>query len=215
MVIGKVVVVNLEIILFLRWEMLTTAFTIPTILWVLAVWGQMFLLQVASHWKAFRKPVRQSIFLVLVPGVVITARPVVTDLIWHWSLARKEDAVTDFSVYYSVGKEDMIDPVMEKLLQVVDNCSCLQGFFCFLGLWFWFWFGNSLTTRKALHCKDKDKDKFNLLSIIGGLLEWSYLRHLQKKLLGLLPVAGKIQLSFSFSTAWSLTRKPSSVLVVK
>ena len=32
MVIGKVVVVNLEIILFLRWEMLTTAFTIPTIL---------------------------------------------------------------------------------------------------------------------------------------------------------------------------------------
>ena len=39
-----------------------------------------------------------------------------------------------------------------------------------------FWFWNSLTTRKALHYKDKDKDKDKLLSIIGGLLEWSFLR---------------------------------------
>ena len=102
---------------------------------------QQILLVVASHWQALRSfrrlLVRQSIFLVIHCSISAWHNRLQGRSLWisfitmrHWSLARltsKEDAVTD---------SDMIDPVMEKLrrLQVADNCSCLQGSVCFLGL---------------------------------------------------------------------------------
>lgn len=39
-------------------------------------------------------------------------------------------AVTDARGHYTVGKE-LIDPVMDKLRRLADNCSGLQGFFVF------------------------------------------------------------------------------------
>ena len=64
----------------------------------------------------------------------------------------------------------MIDPVMEtsSCRQLLVSPRFLLLPQALVGWWHWFWFRNSLTTRKALHCKDEDKDK--LLSIIGGLL---------------------------------------------
>ena len=214
MVIVKVV--NLEIILFLRWEMLTTAFSIPTILWVCVSFvhwhshtcrqnGWSFPSTSGFSLAGFPETGSTNLkcfpcylYIVQVPGIIDDVT--LTDLIStmrHWTrLMSKEDAFhliwskslirTIYIDVCGLGREDMIDPVMEtsSCRQLLVSPRFLLLPQALVGWWHWFWFRNSLTTRKALHCKDEDKDK--LLSIIGGLLasEWSYLRHLQKKLLG-------------------------------
>jgi tubulin alpha len=45
-------------------------------------------------------------------------------------LARILKAAADARGHYTVGKE-LIDPVMDKLRRLADNCSGLQGFFVF------------------------------------------------------------------------------------
>ena len=47
-----------------------------------------------------------------------------------FSLLRTEGYFLDARGHYTVGKE-LIDPVMDKLRRLADNCSGLQGFFVF------------------------------------------------------------------------------------
>jgi len=47
-----------------------------------------------------------------------------------FSPIRTEGDCTDARGHYTVGKE-LIDPVMDKLRRLADNCSGLQGFFVF------------------------------------------------------------------------------------
>ena len=48
----------------------------------------------------------------------------------YWNLHYVLLYVTDARGHYTVGKE-LIDPVMDKLRRLADNCTGLQGFFVF------------------------------------------------------------------------------------
>lgn len=48
----------------------------------------------------------------------------------HYSLQLCSNRDVDARGHYTVGKE-LIDPVMDKLRRLADNCSGLQGFFVF------------------------------------------------------------------------------------
>ncbi|KAH0839951.1 Tubulin/FtsZ, GTPase domain-containing protein [Lanmaoa asiatica] len=79
------------------------------------------------------KHVPRSLYIDLEPGVVDEVKTGPYRSLFHpeTMITGKEDAANNYARgHYTVGKE-LIDPVMDKLRRLADNCSGLQGFFVF------------------------------------------------------------------------------------
>ncbi|KZT13022.1 alpha2 tubulin [Laetiporus sulphureus 93-53] len=79
------------------------------------------------------KYVPRSLYVDLEPSVIDEVKSGKYRYLFHpeTMLTGKEDAANNYARgHYTVGK-DMIDPVMDRLRRLVDNCSGLQGFFVF------------------------------------------------------------------------------------
>ncbi|KAG6378746.1 Tubulin/FtsZ [Boletus reticuloceps] len=111
------------------------------------------------------KHVPRSLYIDLEPGVVDEVKTGPYRSLFHpeTMITGKEDAANNYARgHYTVGKE-LIDPVMDKLRRLADNCSGLQGFLRFPFLWWRHWVGfrsvvepyNSvLTTHTTLEHSD-------------------------------------------------------------
>ncbi|KAJ7075712.1 alpha-tubulin [Mycena belliarum] len=78
-------------------------------------------------------PVPRSLYIDLEPGVIdeVKTGPYRSLLHPETMVTGKEDAANNYARgHYTVGKE-LIDPVMDKIRRLSDNCSGLQGFFVF------------------------------------------------------------------------------------
>ncbi|KAJ7934033.1 alpha tubulin [Mycena leptocephala] len=87
------------------------------------------------------KHVLRSLYVDLEPGVINEVKTGPYRSLFHLEtmVTGKEDAANNYELNllfflslssYTVGKE-LIDPVMDKIRCISDNCSCLQGFFVF------------------------------------------------------------------------------------
>jgi len=79
------------------------------------------------------KHVPRSLYIDLEPGVIDDVKTGPYRSLFHPEtlITGKEDAANNYARgHYTVGKE-LIDPVMDKLRRLADNCSGLQGFFVF------------------------------------------------------------------------------------
>ncbi|KAL1739355.1 Tubulin/FtsZ, GTPase domain-containing protein, partial [Schizophyllum fasciatum] len=79
------------------------------------------------------KHVPRSLYVDLEPGVIDDVKNGPYRSLFHpeTMITGKEDAANNYARgHYTVGKE-LIDPVMDKLRRLADNCSGLQGFFVF------------------------------------------------------------------------------------
>ncbi|KDQ29457.1 hypothetical protein PLEOSDRAFT_1076198 [Pleurotus ostreatus PC15] len=79
------------------------------------------------------KHVPRSLYIDLEPGVIDDVKTGIYRSLFHPEtlITGKEDAANNYARgHYTVGKE-LIDPVMDKLRRLADNCSGLQGFFVF------------------------------------------------------------------------------------
>ncbi|KAG6821556.1 Tubulin beta chain [Arthromyces matolae] len=79
------------------------------------------------------KYVPRSLYIDLEPGVIDDVKTGVYRSLFHpeTMISGKEDAANNYARgHYTVGKE-LIDPVMDRLRRLADNCSGLQGFFVF------------------------------------------------------------------------------------
>ncbi|KAF8914166.1 alpha tubulin [Gymnopilus junonius] len=82
------------------------------------------------------KHVPRSLYIDLEPGVIDDVKSGTYRSLFHPEtlITGKEDAANNYARgHYTVGKE-LIDPVMDKLRRLADNCSGLQGFFVFHSL---------------------------------------------------------------------------------
>ncbi|KAF7332060.1 Tubulin alpha chain [Mycena kentingensis (nom. inval.)] len=79
------------------------------------------------------KHVPRSLYVDLEPGVIDDVKSGPYRSLFHpeTMITGKEDAANNYARgHYTVGKE-LIDPVMDKVRRLADNCSGLQGFFVF------------------------------------------------------------------------------------
>ncbi|KAF8663435.1 hypothetical protein AX16_001005 [Volvariella volvacea WC 439] len=79
------------------------------------------------------KYVPRSLYIDLEPGVVDDVKAGPYRSLFHPEtlITGKEDAANNYARgHYTVGKE-LIDPVMDQIRRLADNCSGLQGFFVF------------------------------------------------------------------------------------
>ncbi|KAI0700772.1 tubulin alpha [Cytidiella melzeri] len=79
------------------------------------------------------KHVPRSLYVDLEPGAIEDVKSGPYRSLFHpeTMVTGKEDAANNYARgHYTVGKE-LIDPVMDKLRRLADNCSGLQGFFVF------------------------------------------------------------------------------------
>ncbi|KAJ2931595.1 hypothetical protein H1R20_g5535, partial [Candolleomyces eurysporus] len=79
------------------------------------------------------KHVPRSLYIDLEPGCIDDVKTGPYRSLFHPEtlITGKEDAANNYARgHYTVGKE-LIDPVMDKLRKLADNCSGLQGFFVF------------------------------------------------------------------------------------
>ncbi|KAG5651376.1 Tubulin beta chain [Sphagnurus paluster] len=79
------------------------------------------------------KHVPRSLYIDLEPGAIDDVKTGPYRSLFHpeTMITGKEDAANNYARgHYTVGKE-LIDPVMDKLRRLADNCSGLQGFFVF------------------------------------------------------------------------------------
>ncbi|KAI6035086.1 Tubulin/FtsZ, GTPase domain-containing protein [Pisolithus orientalis] len=79
------------------------------------------------------KHVPRSLYVDLEPGVVDEVKTGPYRSLFHpeTMITGKEDAANNYARgHYTVGKE-LIDPVMDRIRRLADNCSGLQGFFVF------------------------------------------------------------------------------------
>jgi len=79
------------------------------------------------------KHVPRSLYIDLEPGVIDEVRAGPYRSLFHPEtlISGKEDAANNYARgHYTVGKE-LIDPVMDRIRRLADNCSGLQGFFVF------------------------------------------------------------------------------------
>ncbi|EAU84627.1 alpha tubulin [Coprinopsis cinerea okayama7 len=79
------------------------------------------------------KHVPRSLYIDLEPGCIDEVKSGPYRSLFHpeTMIAGKEDAANNYARgHYTVGKE-LIDPVMDKLRRLADNCDGLQGFFVF------------------------------------------------------------------------------------
>ncbi|KAF8917842.1 tubulin alpha [Mucidula mucida] len=79
------------------------------------------------------KHVPRSLYVDLEPGAIDDVKSGPYRSLFHpeTMITGKEDAANNYARgHYTVGKE-LIDPVMDKLRRLADNCSGLQGFFVF------------------------------------------------------------------------------------
>jgi tubulin alpha len=79
------------------------------------------------------KHVPRSLYIDLEPGVIEDVKSGPYRSLFHPEtlITGKEDAANNYARgHYTIGKE-LIDPVMEKLRRLADNCTGLQGFFVF------------------------------------------------------------------------------------
>ncbi|KAF8742445.1 hypothetical protein AX14_004314 [Amanita brunnescens Koide BX004] len=79
------------------------------------------------------KHVPRSLYIDLEPGVIDEVKSGTYRSLFHPEtlISGKEDAANNYARgHYTVGKE-LIDPVMERIRRLADNCSGLQGFFVF------------------------------------------------------------------------------------
>ncbi|CCM05571.1 uncharacterized protein FIBRA_07798 [Fibroporia radiculosa] len=79
------------------------------------------------------KHVPRSLYIDLEPGVIDEVKTGPYKALFHpeGMITGKEDAANNYARgHYTVGKE-IIDPVMDKIRRLADNCSGLQGFFVF------------------------------------------------------------------------------------
>ncbi|KAI0346785.1 tubulin alpha [Trametopsis cervina] len=79
------------------------------------------------------KHVPRSLYVDLEPGAIDEVKTGPYRSLFHpeTMISGKEDAANNYARgHYTVGKE-LIDPVMDKLRRLADNCSGLQGFFVF------------------------------------------------------------------------------------
>ncbi|KAJ6628843.1 tubulin alpha [Mycena sp. CBHHK59/15] len=79
------------------------------------------------------KHVPRSLYVDLEPGVIDDVKTGPYRSLFHpeTMITGKEDAANNYARgHYTVGKE-LIDPVMDKIRRLADNCSGLQGFFVF------------------------------------------------------------------------------------
>jgi len=79
------------------------------------------------------KHVPRSLYIDLEPGAIDEVKTGPYRSLFHPEsmISGKEDAANNYARgHYTVGKE-MIDPVMDRVRRLADNCSGLQGFFVF------------------------------------------------------------------------------------
>ncbi|KAH9927179.1 alpha2 tubulin [Epithele typhae] len=79
------------------------------------------------------KYVPRSLYIDLEPGAIDDVKSGTYRSLFHpeTMISGKEDAANNYARgHYTVGKE-LIDPVMDKLRRLADNCTGLQGFFVF------------------------------------------------------------------------------------
>jgi len=79
------------------------------------------------------KYVPRSLYIDLEPGAIDDVRTGTYRSLFHpeTMISGKEDAANNYARgHYTVGKE-LIDPVMDRVRRLADNCSGLQGFFVF------------------------------------------------------------------------------------
>jgi len=79
------------------------------------------------------KYVPRSLYVDLEPGVINEVKTGPMRALFHPEsmITGKEDAANNYARgHYTVGKE-LIDPTMDKIRRLADNCSGLQGFFVF------------------------------------------------------------------------------------
>lgn len=110
------------------------------------------------------KHVPRSLYIDLEPGVIDDVKSGPYRSLFHpeTMITGKEDAANNYARgHYTVGKE-LIDPVMEKLRRLADNCSGLQGFFVFhsFGGGTGSGFGASLLERLSMDYGKKSKLEF-------------------------------------------------------